>query len=487
MSTSTSPTSVEEENSGVAATVSYKGFGSFHSDNVEELIRIPDAAYVAPGYPAFSKPLTPITSFGAGVKQSHFCITPEFVFVNQGAFGGALKEALQLKSAFELDMEAQLLTFYDRNLLPWMVNSIRAVAKFVNCSPVDVVLVPNATYGVNAAMSLIGTDDVVAYLDTEYGAVYKMLYFRAKACGATLHEIPVNHLIHSELLSDDAKLASFIVEKLPPGCTAFVIDHITSTAAFEYPVFEHIIPALRAKGVNKIIVDGAHGPLQCPLDFGALTADQRPTAYVGNLHKWVACPKSVGFMWVEEASRDAIIPPVRSHGASEGFTSEFIFDGTRDYTPALCVPRVLAFWNAVGIPRVRTYCMELLRGASAMLCAAFDVPPVARHAPFMTLVRLPDTLNRGARPSAMFVQNTLHDKYKIEVPVKTVNHVLYLRLSAYVYNTMEEYEKVRDAVLQIVSEWSKRPRDTACPEGKDDDDGGCGAGALGKQKKTKGF
>lgn len=482
--------SQQQTETAEAQTASYKGFGSFHSDNVEDLIRVPAKLYRAPTYPECSTAFTPITEFGAPVKASHFSITPDFTFINHGAFGGALKESVTLKRQFEDLMEHQLLDFVDRKLLPWMVNSIRSMADFISCSPEDLVLVPNATYGVNAAMSIIDGADKVAYLDTEYGSVYKMLWFRAKATGASIHEIPINKHLHSSTLRSNEELTAHIERSLPEGCTAFVIDHITSTTALEFPVFTHIIPMLRRVGVKKIIVDGAHAPLQIDLNLNELPPAARPSVYVGNLHKWMSSAKSVGFMWVPKDVQELITPPVRSHGASEGFTSEFIWDGTRDYSASVAVPFLTQFWNTVGTDRVRDYCSTMVRDASAMLCKAFETQEVARRAPFMSLVRLPDVLHRGSRPSAKYVQDVLHEKYCIEVPVKNVDGVLYLRISAFVYNTMSDYEALRDAVLEIVESWNKRPRDEqngngGCPDARND--GGCGAGSLGGTKRTKGF
>jgi len=66
-----------------------KSFGSFHSDNVELLIRQPPDAYVEPQLPVPLGELLPdgFPSFGHGMRDTHFLLDPEWTFINHGAFG----------------------------------------------------------------------------------------------------------------------------------------------------------------------------------------------------------------------------------------------------------------------------------------------------------------------------------------------------------------------------------------------------------------
>jgi hypothetical protein len=77
----------------------YRGFGSFHSDNVEELIRQDDDSYAPPALPvAWSDLLPPssqqqqdeddvLPSFGHALRDAHFLLDSEWTFINHGAFG----------------------------------------------------------------------------------------------------------------------------------------------------------------------------------------------------------------------------------------------------------------------------------------------------------------------------------------------------------------------------------------------------------------
>lgn len=457
------------------ANTQYEGFGSFHSENVEDVIGMDDKEYRPPSLPSFARRILSSTElqeirtmgdneareeeimqrpvarcdFGRVFRREHFVVTPKFVFLNHGAFGGALRGALEVKHRFEMMMEHQVVQYMDRILLPLALYSVRRLAEFVNADPKQIVIATNATFMLNSAMELIEKDDVVAYFDTEYLSVYKMMYFRCKKVGASLHEVPLlKYWNNPDIMGDDEALTREMCSNLPGGCTTVVVDHITSTTALLFPVFTHLIPSLKRCGVKKVIVDGAHAPLQVDLDFKALPEECQPSVFVGNLHKWCSLPKSAGFMWVHSTLVDSVHPVVLSHGSGDGLLSEFIWDGTRDHSSYLCIPAVIDFWYAQGHKRVREYCIDLLQQAAVMLSESFDTKLVSRHSPFMSLVELPKVL-QTPNVTPRYLQDVLHDVYRVEVPVKKVEGRLYVRISAFVYNERSDYVYLREAVLSM--------------------------------------
>jgi selenocysteine lyase/cysteine desulfurase len=400
---------------------------------------------------------TGLCEMGRAFREQYFSITPNMVFINHGAFGSTLTGAMLIKRLYEEYMEKEVVEFVDRELLPLIVYSIRSLSRFLHADPRQVVLLQNATFALNCAMRMIVKDDVVAFLDTEYLAVYKMMWFRCQEVGATLHEIALNKFLHDDaIMGDDEAMTAELCRQLPPGCTTVVLDYVTSTGALCFPVFTHIVPALRARGVTKIIVDGAHAPLQVDLNFNALPTEAQPTVFVGNLHKWFSSPKSAGFLWVRAEDMDSMHSVVLSHGAGEGLLSEFIWDGTRDYGAYLSIPAIVEFWETQGCDRVREYCSRLRAAAVDMLTQAFHSRPVARHSPFMSLVELPEVLQNEVI-TAKYIQDSLHDIFQVEVPVKRIENRYYVRVSVFVYNTPEEYVYLREAILSIAEKWASSP------------------------------
>lgn len=462
---------------------SYEGFGSFHSENVEVLIGQSNEIYTPPVIPLVARrvlkkdkvdALNAYTSkdeemleaemgrlverptkkceFGETFRKEYFIITQDMVFINHGGFGSALYGAMFMKHQLEKRMEHEVVEFVDREVLPLVVYSVRRVSDFIHSNPWDVVLVQNATFAMNSAIKLIESSDVVAYFDTEYLAVYKIMWYHCKKVGAPFFELPLNQFIHDEeIMGNDEKLAAHICSLLPEGCTTLIMDHVTSTSALCFPVFSHIIPAVRKCGVKKIIVDGAHAPLQVDLNFNDLPELSKPTVYLGNFHKWMSSPKGAGFLWADRKAVPSGFSAVLSHGAGDGFLSEFIWDGTKDYGAYLTLPAIIDFWTTQNLSRVREYCSTLLQDAVKMLTNAFESRRVARHSPFMALVELPNKLQER-RASAKYIQDMLHDEFSIEVPIKHIEGRFYVRISAFVYNTLAEYVYLKEAVL-IIADW----------------------------------
>jgi hypothetical protein len=77
------------------------------------------------------------------------------------------------------------------------------------------------------------------------------------------------------------------------------------------------------------------------------------------------------------------------------------------------------------------------------------------HFGTMVLVRLPDGLlglsvdMPRTSNDVERVQDTLHNKCKIEVPVKLLQGKLYIRISAHIYNDLKDYERVAQAILEL--------------------------------------
>ena len=452
----------------------YQSFGSFHSDDVEVLIRESEDEYITPEVPfdtfrvfEWATSSAKELDFGENAR-SEFFIDSSWTFLNHGAFGGSLREITRYGDEWRRFCETQPLRFYDRVLLPHLVHSHRALGKFINCEPVDVVLVPNATTALNAVMrSLVqGSDDNILMLDVGYGAIKKVCETVCRGLGATADVVPISESLLSAAV-DDGEPSSVddilvgAVESSLQGNTTYkvvVLDHTTSNTGLNLPV-EKIARVCKEYGCI-VVVDGAHGLLARDLDMRAM-AQCGVDFYAGNCHKWLASNKGLGFMWTN--AKDAVKPVVISHGYDDGYLSSFMWDGCRDYSAALTLPYLLQFWDSVGQARVREYQKKILVGALRGLSdiwhdgdasQSFVVPSGSHlerfHSP-LGLVRLPSRLQdpAGSADSATSkaIQDRLHHDHKIEVPVKNINGQLFCRLSAHIYNTPSEYEKLGHVLL----------------------------------------
>ena len=187
-------------------------------------------------------------------------------------------------------------------------------------------------------------------------------------------------------------------------------------------------------------------------------------------------------MWINPNGQmcDRLRPAIVSHGytmntgdsgglprstahASGKQLSSYIWDGCRDYAALLCVPSTLNMWENMpgGISGCRQYNRTLLDQAVNLLMSEWNLadedmpcPLNMRSSSPMALVPLPkqlsqlkntglDIMESGATDRhAYSLQELLHHKFFLEVPVKCLEGRIYVRISAHVYNTIDDYVKL---------------------------------------------
>jgi isopenicillin-N epimerase len=453
----------------------YQGFASFHNDvSVEELVRQPDGVYASPPRPVDCSDLLPPspTPFGVPFRAAHFFVDPSWTFVNHGAFGGACRAAMTSSRRWAEYAETQPLRFIDRELFALLVDSVRDVSQRLLGGPAPelVALVPNATYALTSIIASfpLSRGQTVYMLDIGYGSVGKMLRRRCEEVGATVVTGVVGFPTTRERLVRDA------VEGVPVDCALAVVDHIASNTGILLPLAEIVAGIRRRAPACRILVDGAHGLASQELDLRAL----RPDYYVTNCHKWLCSGKGLALLYVDTPelaaqTRAAVI----SHGFGAGFSSEFAWDGCRDYSMAVALPTLLRWWDTAapgGLAGARDYCRGLLREAVEVLCAAWGT---GTHVTLdlyshMACVELPPsclppgavvrdhetgevTAYRSTSTHGKMLQDALHFGFKVECPVKTLvgpernEPRSYVRISAMVYNAREDFERLAEAVLAI--------------------------------------
>jgi len=451
----------------------YAGFGSFQIDvSVEAMIRTPQSEYTAPPRAVCTDDLWDSASapaaFGNSLKCSNYFLDPSWTFLNHGAFGGACRVAVRSAQRWSEYAEQQPLRFIDRELFPLMCHSVRCLASLVKCPPTSLVLVSNATYALSSIIESfpLPTGAVVFCLDIGYGSVKTMLLSAVSKVGGKL----VVGKVSFPLNGGPSELVSQIAPQIPPDCVLAVFDYVTSNTGMVLPVFE-LTAAAKAVGA-KVLIDGAHALGAFDLDIPSLGADY----FVSNCHKWLCSSRGLGMLYASPSSptpRAAVI----SHGYGSGFSSEFIWDGCRDYGAAVALPTLLKWWDWVGLQGAREYSRGLLISGVKLLreawktdthvpdefyshMACIQIPPSALPPGALLEQEGECTLFRCTSGHSKMIQDALHHDFSIEVPAKTLPGPLggedsrtYLRVSAFVYNTFEDFEALAEAVLRM--EWEE--------------------------------
>lgn len=384
--------------------------------------------------------------------RQHWTLDPDITFLNHGSFGATPRVVLEKQSEYRAQMEREPVRFFVRELEPMLDDARRALAEFLGADAAGLAFVPNATAGVNAVLRSLDLDklDELLVSTHEYNACRNALDYVAGLAGAKVVVFDIPFPIASPEV-----VIERVLEKVTGRTRLLLIDHITSQTALIFPI-ERIVREMQARGIDTL-VDGAHAPGMLPLDLRSIGA----AYYAGNLHKWVCAPKGAGFLYVRENRRLGLHPVSISHGASSPrtdrsrFLVEFDWTGTFDPSAWLAVPDALLFVGSLiegGWPEVMRRNRELALQARDVLCSALNIEKPAPDAMLgaMASVPLPDGTQTAAPPLyGDHVQDALLFEHGIEVPFVPWPHPpkRVLRVSAQLYNTTEDYEKLAAALL----------------------------------------
>jgi isopenicillin-N epimerase len=379
-------------------------------------------------------------ALGAAVRHE-WALDPDFLTVSHGSFGATPLEVLAAQDGWRRRMKAQPTRFFSVEMRPAVREAAAGLARFVGADADDVVFVPNATTGCNAVLRSLRfqADDEILYASHIYNAVRNTVIHVADGWGAKMvvAEIPYPH-------PDKAAILANIERAITKHTRIALFDHITSSSGLVLPIAE-MIALCHAAGVP-VLVDGAHGPGQVPLDLPKLDADW----YVGNCHKWLSAPKGSGFLYARADRRADLHPVTISHGYGEGFTAEFDWMGTGDPTPFLAVRAAIEFFEKLGGTALMERNRRLVAEAAELVAKRLgtEVGNSFEMTGSMAMVRLPTTLKPELAESNR-VRQALRAA-GTDSPVHPVAGGLWLRLSAYAYNELGDYERVANLLPGVL-------------------------------------
>jgi len=395
--------------------------------------------------------------------RGFWALDPAVTFLNHGSFGACPRSVLKFQRAIQDRMEHQPMRFFVDDFEALWDEARRSLAKFVGARPNDLVLLADATAGVNTVLRSLRfkPGDELLVTDHEYNACRNALNCEAKDSGARVVVMPIPF----PLTSGDE-----VVEAVLRGVTRrtrlALLDHVTSSTGLVLPMAK-LVRELAARGVETL-VDGAHGPGMIPLNLRKLGA----AYYTGNCHKWLCAPKGAAFLHVRSDLQRHVRPLVISHGANSPrtdrsrFLIEFGWMGTDDPSAWLCVPEALRCIGGLlpgGWPEVMRHNRELALAACRHLCAELGIalPAPENMIGAMASIPLPDAqisrrydILNGL--DAMRAQ--LLREFRIEAPVFPwpAPPKRLLRISAQLYNALPDYVRLATAVKSLLTKPAAR-------------------------------
>jgi isopenicillin-N epimerase len=378
-------------------------------------------------------------------------LDPSVTFLNHGSHGACPRAVLEAQARLRERLEGEPVRFLSRELEGLLDGARAALGAFVGAVPDDLAFVPNATTGVNTVLRWLHLDpgDEILASDHTYNACRNAVDAVAARCGARVVVAPLPFPVKSA-----EEVVEAILTRVGPRTRLALVDHVTSPTGLVLPI-ERLVGELAERGVDTL-VDGAHAPGMVPLDLSAIGA----AYYTGNCHKWMCAPKGSGFLHVRPDRQSGVRPLVISHGANSRrtdrsrFRLEFDWMGTVDPTAYLTVPEAIRYMGSLlpgGWPALMARNRTTALAARDRLCAALSAPWPAPDAMIGSLVAVPVPVDFGSAPlldEPDELQTILFDRFGIELLVFTWRalETRILRVSAQLYNTAAEYERLADAL-----------------------------------------
>ena len=403
------------------------------------------------------------SGYGGTRWFSYWLLDPTATYLNHGSFGACPRAVLEFQQRLQQQLERQPCRFFLEKLEPLLDAARAELAAFVGAESDELVFIPNVTTGINAIVRSLqfSPEDELLVTDHEYRSTRSALNFAAQQAGAKVVVANIPFPITSAQQVIDAIMAC-----VSPRTKLAVLDHVTSTTALIFPI-EQLIQALTNRGIETL-VDGAHAPGMLPLNLRAIN----PTYYTANCHKWLCAPKGTAFLFVQRRQQAEIRPLAISHMAHSPrierdditgpkrsrFQLEFAWMGTPDPTAYLCVPEVIRWMGSLlpgGWAELRASNRAKVLAARQILCQALELPLPCPDEMIGSMASIPlpaEPLDGSAQLQGLSLQDVLWKKFGIEVKVNfwPWRPQRVMRISAQIYNRLEEYEFLAAALKQLM-------------------------------------
>jgi len=378
-----------------------------------------------------------------------FLLDPEVTFLNHGTFGACPRDVFSVYQGWQLELERNPVEFLGRRSAELLLHARTMLAARMGTSAANLVFVGNTTMGVNAiakSLHLCQGDEILA-TDHEYGAcnnTWEQVCRQRGACYITA-TIP--------LPFQRDQFVEHVWKRVTPRTRVIFVSHLTSTTALIFPL-EELCRRAAAAGILTV-VDGAHAPGQLDLHLDTLGAD----FYLGNCHKWLMAPKGSAFLYARPHIQELVHGLVTSWGYSKSVQGYAGFDaytgvtvlerrhqwqGTRDIAAFLAVPAALQFRYNASLTRKFEECRELTRGVHDRILERNRLSPIATPHDFYQMAAIP-ILTENPRE----LQETLFNRYRIEVPLTSHGGQHFIRVSLQVYNNENDIDRLISALEKL--------------------------------------
>ncbi|KAG5651325.1 hypothetical protein H0H81_009078 [Sphagnurus paluster] len=388
-----------------------------------------------------------------------------------GSYGATPLPVLSAVNKLTLQVEANPDHFHRLAYQPLLIDVRRRLAQLIGADTDEVVLVANASLGINTVLRNFEWekgDTIIACkytVNTTYGSINKTV----RNIGDVRPHPTVEQFVVQFPTTHAQIIASFkeFIAAHPTAegkKTVVVIDSIISNPGVLLP-WKELAAICKEVGAWSVI-DAAHSIGQ---EVDINLSEAQPDFWVSNCHKWLSAKRAVAVLYVPKRNQHIVkssIPTSHTYISpvdrlDPNFVAQFEWNGTIDFTPYLSVSSALDFRNWLGGEhKINEYCHKLAIQGGKVLAEVMG-----------TRVLDPDgdlTVNMVSYivPFQLPFPGNFLPTEEIEIKLKTKmleEHKAYsahfyhngrwwTRCSAQVWNEVEDFENIGKAWLVVCAE-----------------------------------
>eukprot|EP00730_Choanoeca_flexa_P012085 TRINITY_DN3199_c0_g1_i1.p1 TRINITY_DN3199_c0_g1~~TRINITY_DN3199_c0_g1_i1.p1 ORF type:complete len:472 (+),score=102.54 TRINITY_DN3199_c0_g1_i1:23-1417(+) len=349
-----------------------------------------------------------------------FMLESGFVNLNHGSFGAVPKVVHEAQLDFTRQAEARPDDWFRGGYQTILGRMRSQLSSYVNASADDLVFVENVSAAINAVLRSLATgpDDTFLVLSCAYAMVSNTLLWLQEQKRAKLLVVDIQFPIQgdADVLAAVRQVLEQHKQNNPSNPIKMaVFSHIVSIPAIRLPI-EELSTLAKQHNVQHIMVDGAHALGHIDIDI-AQYQQAGVDLYTSNGHKWLFCPKGTAFLWTSPQLHPSIAPTVvSSDWAAHDYMRDFLYTGTRDYTPFASVEAAFNFRQSLGgDAAIRQYMVEQARQGAKELVAQWSTRLAApiNMSDAMLTVELPACLGEQAAT----LMSDMAQEYNIQIVV----------------------------------------------------------------------
>ncbi|KAJ2914320.1 hypothetical protein MD484_g6096, partial [Candolleomyces efflorescens] len=407
----------------------------------------------------------PPPSFGKESLQL-FAMDPKYINLNNGSYGTPPKAVLQYAFEVSQEIENNPERFHRYGYQDRLNEARSQVASLIGAQTDECYIVANATAGVNTVLRNFtwDKDDIIITFNTSYHAITSTAaYLSDIAPHPKTLQFVLNLPLSQEEIAQQFKafIQSPEAKVGPNNKRVAIIDSIISNPGALLP-WKEITKICKEENVWSVI-DAAHSIGQ-ELDINL--SEAQPDFWVSNCHKWLYAKRGCAVLYIPFRNQHVIkstVPtsnfyiPLAQRDGNPNLVEQFEWVGTIDFAPYISVLEATKFREWLGGEhKINEYCHDLaLKGGRrlAEILGTQVLDPDGSLTLNMVNVEIPfpSTLKKSLK-----LYDTLNSKLIEEHHTYSAwffyNGKWWTRVSAQIFNDLDDFEKLGAAWLQVSKE-----------------------------------